>query len=95
MPTYKTRQAEGVFDKLDVEQSPSTHHRRGFLIDDTTGCKLFPPIHFNKGNKDIYDNVARKMRLSFRLTVEEFDELMRCRMSKREYFEIRRKRDLR
>ena len=93
MPIYKTRQADQVFNKLDVDPSPSTHHRRGFLIDDATGRRLFPPIHFNKGNKDLYENIARKMRLALRLRADEFDELMRCSMGKVEYFNIRRKRE--
>lgn len=93
MPTYKTRQAESVFKKLSIDESRSNHHRRGFLVDDMSGCKLFPPIYFNKGKKDIYPNIARKMRLSLRLTDHEFDELMSCRMTKPQYFVVRRSRD--
>lgn len=93
MATYKTRQAESVFTKLSVDEGSSDHHRRGFLIDDFSGRKLFPPVYFNKGKKDIYPNIARKMRLSLRLTNDEFDELMNCRMTKPEYFTVRRRRE--
>lgn len=92
MVTYKTAQAERVFLKLDVEEGHSDHHRRGFLIDDVTGRKLFPPVYFNKGRGEIYPKLARKLRLALGLDEAEFDELMRCSMKKGAYFDIRRSR---
>ncbi len=93
MPTYKSKQAEKVFRKLSVDESTSNHHRRGFLVDDSSGQKLFPPIYFNKGHKDIYPQIARKMQLCLSMTNEEFNELMCCRMTRVTYFSLRRSRD--
>jgi hypothetical protein len=93
MASYKTSQAERVFNKLEVEEGGSDHHRRGFIIDEASGRKLFPPVYFNKGRGDIYPKLATKMRRALFLDQNEFDELMRCSMKKSAYFEIRRRRD--
>jgi hypothetical protein len=93
MRTYKARQAEKVFTKLAIQEGSSNHHRRGFLVDDTTGVKLYPPIYFNKGRGDIYPKIAQKLRISLGLDTDEFDRLMCCTMPKDEYFALRRSRD--
>ena len=93
MPSYKAKQADKVFTKLQIQEGSSNHHRRGFLIDETTGIRLYPPIYFNKGCGDIYPRIARKLRVGLRLKEVEFDELMCCRMSRSEYFAVRRTRD--
>ncbi len=93
MRTYKSRQADRVFSKLSVQEGTSDHHRRGFLVDATTGARLFPPVYFNKGNGDMHPKIARKLRTSLRLVDDEFERLMSCVMTKDEYFSIRRARD--
>lgn len=87
--TYKTDQMERVFHKLQVQTKPSNHHRSGFIVDDA-GCKLFPPVYFSKGNKDIGLDVSNKIRKSLFLKPNDFDALMRCHMSRGEYLKLRK-----
>lgn len=91
MKTVKTAEMERVFDKLKVMERPSDHHRSGFIVDDD-GKKLFPPVFFSKGRKDIGPFVADKIRKSFLLTQREFSVLISCRMSRLEYLSLRRSR---
>lgn len=89
--SYKTAQMERVFDKLQVDEKSSKHHRSGFIID-VDGKKLFPPIYFSKGHKDIGPNIARQIQKSLLLHQDEFDTLIRCHMSRTEYLALRRNR---
>jgi hypothetical protein len=90
--SYKTAQMERVFDKLQVECKPSNHHRSGFIVDDD-GKKLFPPVFFSKGHKDIGPVIANKIRKAMYLDQTSFDELLKCHMSRREYLAYRRTND--
>jgi len=79
---------ERVFTKLQIQEKSSTHHRSGFIVDEN-GRKLFPPIFFSKGDKDIGANICRKLRNALFLDSDSFDTLMRCRMSRAQYLETR------
>jgi hypothetical protein len=87
--TYKTAQFERMFDKLQVEAKPSNHHRSGFIIDEGGG-KLFPPLYFSKGNKEVGPRISGQIRKALFLDEREFDTLVRCRMSRLEYLTTRR-----
>lgn len=87
--TYKTAQMERVFLKLQIDEKSSKHHRSGFVIDDD-GKKLFPPLYFSKGHKDIPAAVARKIRQQMFLNTDEFDSMVRCVMSRKQYLELRK-----
>lgn len=89
MPNYKSHQAEKMFEKLKIENGSSNHHIRGFLIDDT-GKKLFPPLFFSKGNKELPKRVENNLRKSLKLKAEEFNKLITCHMSRPEYMKLRK-----
>ena len=86
--TYKTSQMERVAEKLKLEKSDSSHHIRGFIISDS-GKKLYPPIYFSKGKKDIGPAVVDSIRKALFLQNSEVDALFRCSMSREEYLKIR------
>jgi hypothetical protein len=88
MTSYKTDQMERVFTKLQIQEKSSNHHRSGFIVDES-GRKLFPPIFFSKGNKDMGPNICRKLRNALFLDATSFDTLMRCHMSRAEYLQTR------
>lgn len=87
--TYKNAQMERVFEKLQIEERRSHHHRSGFIINNA-GRKLYPPIRFSKGKKDILSKVADKIRKSLYLDAVEFDTLLKCQLSRNDYLEIRK-----
>jgi hypothetical protein len=91
--SYKTAQFERLFDKLQIEHKPSTHHRSGFIVDES-GAKLFPPIYFSKGHKDVGPKISSQIRKALFLDEREFDTLVRCRMSRSEYLATRRLKSL-
>ena len=79
-----------VFDKLEVQRSPSNHHIKGFLVEN--GIKLYPPLHYSKGRGDIPKFVEDKLSKALFLRKEEFHTLCGCKISRDEYFKIRNKR---
>ena len=87
--TYKTAQMERVFVKLQIEEKSSNHHRSGYVVDDD-GKKMFPPIYFSKGRKDIPGPVAKKIRQQMFLSRDEFDQMIGCVMTRKQYLEIRK-----
>jgi hypothetical protein len=80
-----TREAERIFNKLDVEPVKSSHHVRGFVTVD--GVRLLP-VHYSNGRKDMPGHVPKRFAKSLRLSLEEFAELKRCTMTKEEYLTI-------
>lgn len=86
--TYKRKQAVRMFEKLKIERSPTNHHIKGFVTTES-GERLFPPIYFNKGSKDLPVRIAEKMRANLRLEKDQFHQLISCKMSRAKYLEIR------
>ena len=91
MKCVKPAEMERVFDKLKVVGRSSTHHRPAFIVD-RDGKKLFPPLFFSKGKSEIGPAVTDAIRKSLLLRKDEFGTLVRCRMSRDEYLEIRKSR---
>lgn len=82
--SYKCSEAERMFGKLKVVRSSANHHVKGFVLD-LDGKKLFPPIYYNKGRKDLPARIVKKLRVNLGLNDEDFHELISCRMSRAEY----------
>jgi hypothetical protein len=84
-----TREAERIFDKLEVEVVKSTHHVRGFVT--YHGTRILP-LHYSNGRKDMPGHVPKRFAKSLMLSLNEFAELKRCTMTKDTYFGILQKR---
>lgn len=82
--SYKCSQAERMFGKLKIARASSNHHVKGFVLD-LNGNKLFPPVYFNKGRKDLPARIVKKLKTNLGLNDDDFDELISCRMSRHEY----------
>lgn len=80
-----TREAERIFDKLDVEVVKSTHHVRGFVT--YRGTRILP-LHYSNGRKDMPGHVPKRFAKSLKLSLSEFAELKQCTMTKETYFRI-------
>lgn len=81
-----TTQAEKIFNKLNVEpkKATSNHHISGFIVKD--GERLFPPIYYSKGKKDMPKPVVEKFRKSLKIDRDSFNELAKCHLTREEYF---------
>jgi hypothetical protein len=84
---FTTTNAEKIFAKLRIDKSGSNHHIKGFLV--YNGRRLYPPIYFSKGKKDIPVPIIEKFRKSLCLNKDQFSVLSKCSMTMHEYFEIR------
>lgn len=82
-----TREAERIFNKLEVEPVKSSHHVRGFVC--FNGTRLLP-IHYSNGRKDMPGHVPKRFAKSLHISISEFAELKRCTLSRAAYFEILR-----
>lgn len=88
MPNYNTRQMEAMFKKLQVKRGGSNHHISGFVTDEN-GKKLYPPIFFSKGAKELPPRVERNLMKCLCINASEFDKLISCKMSREEYLKVR------
>lgn len=86
-----TREAERIFNKLDVETVKSRHHVRGFVC--FNGVRLLP-VHYSNGRKDMPGHVPKRFAKSLQVSLSEFAELKDCTLSKTGYFKILRDRGL-
>jgi hypothetical protein len=84
-----TENAGRILTKLAVELTQCKHHVRGFVCLD--GRRLFP-VHFSFGNKDLPGNVPHLFRRSLHLTLDEFEVLRGCSMTREQYFELLRRK---
>jgi len=84
-----TRDAEGVFAKLEMVEVRSTHHVRGYFY--LNGVRLFS-LHYSRGNKDMPANVPHLFRKGMRLSTDEFRRFRVCTMSRDEYIRLMRQR---
>lgn len=80
-----------VFAKLKVETVECKHHIRGFVVVD--GRRVLS-LHFSNGRKDMWGSVAHLFRRSLHLSQSEFEELVRCTLSREEFVEILRSKDI-
>ena len=80
----KKREAQIIFDKLDMEIR-RTHHLIGWFVFE--GKKILKTrISFGKG--DIPGSIADKFRGQLKLNETEFKALIDCSLSKDEYIRI-------
>lgn len=85
--SFKPHKAKKIFSKLKIKESNSNHHIKGFLVYD--GVRLFPPIFYSKGNKEIPLQIVEKFRKSLYLDKNAFSFLSSCKMTYEQYFAIR------
>lgn len=76
-----------VFQKLRIETVECKHHVRGFLMVDG---KRVLPLHYSNGRSDMWGSVAHMFRKSMHLNQGEFEDMVRCTMSREEYVQILR-----
>jgi hypothetical protein len=86
-----TREAEKIFNKLEVESVKSRHHVRGFVT--FNGVRILP-VHYSNGHKDMPGQVPKRFAKSLKLSLDEFAELKRCSMSRDEYVRILQRKGL-
>lgn len=75
----KSRELEALFRKLKIESVSSTHHVRGFLVED--GKKVLP-VHYSKGRKGLHGPSLHKFRKSLLLDQSQFEEIVECTFSR-------------
>jgi len=92
MANHTSKQAGKMFTKLKIQNSKSNHHVKGFIIDHN-GKKLFPPIFYSKGNKELPARVERNLCKALQINMDQFCELIECHMSREEYLKIRNSND--
>ena len=80
-----------VFTKLKIETVECKHHVRGFLVVDG---KRVLPLHYSNGRKEMWGSVAHLFRRSLHLSQTEFEDLVRCPLSREQFVEILRSKDL-
>lgn len=85
----KKKEAEKIFNKLDIQRKSSNHHVSGWVI---INRKKTLPVHYSNGRGDMPGKVGDRFRKSFKLNVREFCELKDCLMSKEKYLSIILKR---
>lgn len=86
-----TREAERIFNKLEVEPVKSSHHIRGFVC--FNGIRLLP-VHYSNGRKDMPGHVPKRFAKSLHISLDEFAELKRCTLSRTDYFGLLREQGL-
>ena len=74
--------ARRVFDKLEVQRVPCSHHEAGFVVVD--GVRVLK-VHYSRGRGELSRTVAHLFRKSLKLTVGELRELVSCRLSQEEF----------
>lgn len=79
------REAERIFNKLQVNPRRSTHHVAGVVVVD--GVARFP-VHYSHGRKGLQGRAAQMFRKSLHLEPKEFAVLKRCKMTRDEYLAI-------
>ncbi len=85
----KKREAERVFRKLRVTEKVSTHHVAGVVRLDGI---LAVPIYYSRGRGDMPGRVGDRFRRSLYLSVEEFQRLAKCSMSRDQWVALVRSR---
>ena len=76
------KDAEKVFNKLQVEDVPCKHHRAGFLVVD--GVRVLK-VHHSFGVGNMSPTVAHLFRKSLKMSMEEFQRFIGCTMSREAY----------
>lgn len=89
MMRYSVRQLDRLFDRLEIDGEDRQGLRSGYLIDDQ-GKKLFPPLSFSRAADTISDAELELLQRQLFLSDYDFDRLLRCEMTRREYLEHRR-----
>lgn len=83
------KEAERIFNKLQVNPKTSTHHVAGVIVIDGA-ARL--PVHYSHTRKGLQGRAAHLFRKSLRLQAEEFAVLKRCTMTREEYLALVRDR---
>jgi hypothetical protein len=89
MMRYSLEQLERLFDRLEIDGLDRRDLRSGYLIDEQ-GKKLFPPLSFSRASGTVSGVELELLQRQLFLSDYDFDRLMRCEMTRREYFERRR-----
>jgi hypothetical protein len=84
-----TADADRVLRKLGCELVACRHHVRGFL---TVDGKKVLAVHYSFGRKDMPGDVPHRFRRSLHLTLEEFNRLLGCTLSRDGYLGLLRTR---
>lgn len=85
----RSKDLERVFRKLDMTVDRRGHHVRAELrLDGRTVVR----VAVAQGRKELPVRIVHMLRRSFRLTPDEFRDLVRCTMTRDEYLEILRLR---
>ena len=79
------RDAERIFNKLDVEPVASSHHVTAYIV---VGGMRVLRVHYSFGRGPMPPSIGHKFRRSLHLSVDEFVRLRDCPMSREEYFTL-------
>lgn len=86
---FTKRDAERVFNKLELQQRRNTKHVYGWLIVDD---RRVLPLHYSHGRGDMPGHVPDRFRSAMCLTKTEFAAMVRCTMTRDEYVALLRER---
>jgi hypothetical protein len=86
---FTKRDAERVFNKLELQQRRNTKHVYGWLIVD--GRRVLP-LHYSHGRGDMPGHIPDRFRGAMHLTKMEFAEMVGCTMTRDKYVALLRER---
>lgn len=84
MNDLKTHELERIFKKLEVQPKKSTHHVRGFVVENG---RVLLPLRYSFGSKGMKGRVLHRFRKSLHLNEEQFANLVRCTFSRENLLE--------
>jgi hypothetical protein len=84
-----TTGAKKICTKLGLRALPSSHHMKAYLEVDG---KVILTVHYSFGKKDIPEPIAHKFRGQLRLSLNQFEEMRKCRIGRKEYVDILRRK---
>ncbi len=89
--SLSAKEVKTLVKKLEIQLVHCKHHYRGYFC--YKGTKVIP-IFYSHGSKDLPGYVTEKLAKSMQLSKEQIVSLARCRISKAEYIEILKKKEI-